>query len=206
LSRFALWACLHGVRLVEEITTMARITDPQELLTLAIAHMVRGTHAPHSYSAHVPGQGYVNRGGPPFDRADYLRQLQHAAESERDNLGFAPGYAGYSAENQPARGVLFADWNTFPSSVGDALERLGFECEWSDEWTICDDCQQAVRTSPDSYDYQPMYAYVNDEWNGTLDTTDGCTCLCVDCLQEWAEGKRAEELEALEESEESDAL
>src|SRR5262249_8844341 len=31
--------------------------------------------------------------------------------------------------------------------------------EWSDEWTTCSNCNKALRTSPDSYDWQPAYTH-----------------------------------------------
>lgn len=87
-----------------------------------------------------------------------------------ENLDYAPSYAepGYT---QPERGVLFANWNYFPSSIDDTLERAGFSIEWEDEWTTCEDCGRAVRTSPDCYGWQPSYALIDD-----------CQIVCADCL------------------------
>lgn len=50
-----------------------------------------------------------------------------------------------------------------------ALERIGVECEWLDEWNECNDCWRLIRTSADSYAF-------------TLDailTMDGY--ICSDC-------------------------
>jgi len=99
---------------------------------------------------------------------DYI----HRAQSEIENMGYAPGYAepGYS---DPKRGILFANWNYFPRDIGNLLEKAGFEIEWSDEWTTCEDCGKALRTSPNSYDWQPSY----------LHAKDSCEFLCLDCAE-----------------------
>lgn len=59
------------------------------------------------------------------------------------------------------------------SRVLAALDRLGFEFEWEDEWITCDDCGGLVRCSPNSYGWQ-QYFY-RDEENGTL--------ICGDCVK-----------------------
>jgi hypothetical protein len=94
---------------------------------------------------------------------------QHA-QSEIDNMNYAEGYAepGYT---DPNKCVLFANWNYFPRGIDSILENYGYAIEWSDEWSTCDGCNKAVRTSPDSYGWQPSYAIVND-----------CEILCADCL------------------------
>lgn len=95
----------------------------------------------------------------------------------------ADGYAetGY---DDPACGVIaVGNWNTIthhtdvrngltndvvvvtdddsPERLGCILEGLGIPLEWEDEWTTCEDCGRLVRTSPDSYAWQP--SYVMDE-------------------------------------------
>lgn len=129
------------------------------------------------YSAWVQGEGYVNKGDGTVARhslEDYMRQWHHDANNEIDNMLFAEGYAGYLPENQPKRCVLFANWNLFPDKVIDLLERQGYAIEWSDEWSICDSCNMAVRTEPDSFCYRAEYQFVE---------SDGAM-LCLDCLQE----------------------
>jgi hypothetical protein len=144
----------------------------ERILQAAKNSMINGRHSPHCYSAHVPGQGYINRGERIDQRPDYLRQLSKDVQSEIDNMGFAPSYAepGY---DQPKRGVLFANWNRFPRGFDSVLERAGYAIEWSDEWTTCDDCGKALRTQPDSYGWTP--AYVEDE-SGNI--------MCRDCAPE----------------------
>lgn len=141
------------------------------ILKAAIQSMVTGHHEPHCFSAHVPGHGYISQGlGPVENRADYLRQLEQRAKSELDNLQWSQAYAepGYT---DPDKCILFADWNCFPRGLDSILEKAGYAIEWSDEWSNCGDCGKAVRTSPDSYSYQPHYVILNE-----------CELVCLDCV------------------------
>lgn len=145
-------------------------TRLDRILSAAKNSMLYGNKSPHCFSAHVPGQGYVNDGSAAFDRAEYRKQLDRAVQGEIENMGFAPGYAepGYS---DPEKGILFADWNKFPKNFDRILERAGYEAEWSDEWCTCGDCGKAVRTSPDSYGWTSSYRIMNE-----------CEVICLNCL------------------------
>jgi len=96
------------------------------------------------------------------------------------------GEPGYSSET----GVIATgNWNevdeydpqlqmrvpisNLPKRIGEIFERMGIECEWSDEWSSCEDCGALVRTSGDSYCWQPSYAII-----------DECTFLCHKCILE----------------------
>lgn len=85
--------------------------------------------------------------------------------------------------------VVFGDWNnkrtlingewittsktdTLPSRLCDALENIGADIEWCDEWSTCQDCYKALRTSADSYGWTMYGAF----WN--------CGYVCADCLKE----------------------
>lgn len=57
-----------------------------------------------------------------------------------------------------------------PSRLFDALERIGVQGEWLDEWTQCSDCYRAVRTQGDSYGWRPFYTV----WESEI--------TCGDCL------------------------
>lgn len=131
------------------------------ILRAAVRSMISGHHTPHCFSAHVPGRGYVNNGSLEHDRADYLRQLERAAQLEVENMGYAVAYAE-SGYDSPKRGILFANWNRFPSRLDSILEHAGYAVEWADEWTTCEDCGRAYRTSPDSYDWTPAGGYRED--------------------------------------------
>lgn len=76
-----------------------------------------------------------------------------------------PGYT------DPEYGILLANWNDVKH--GDLLESLGYSCEWSDEWEICDDCQRAIRKSPDCYDWT-YYGHTDDHGHTS----------CGDCIEE----------------------
>lgn len=56
-----------------------------------------------------------------------------------------------------------------PTRVENLLVKLGFECEWSDEWAACEECSRIFRTQPDCYDWKPSYKESESE------------CLCLDC-------------------------
>jgi hypothetical protein len=96
--------------------------------------------------AHCLGEYEMKHGG-----------QERFAMSEIENLGFAPHYSepGY---DQPSKGILFANWNYFFSRIDSLLEAYGYTVEWSDEWTTCDECNGAIRTSPDSFWYEPSFA------------------------------------------------
>ena len=143
----------------------------EKLLRAVVNSLASGKRSPHCYSAHVQGKGYVDEGNDPATRAEYLRQLTRDVQSEVDNMGYAPAYAepGYS---DPARGILFADWNKFPRGFDQILEYAGYAVEWADEWGTCESCNKAIRTSPDSYDWSQAYADVGDD----------CAILCGDCI------------------------
>ncbi len=96
---------------------------------------------------------------------------RHFAESEIENLGYAPEYATGQGYDQPAKGILFTNWNYFPQAVTSILERYGYQCEWSDEWMTCDGCQKALRTSPNSYGWLPAYYMFEDG-----------TAHCLECI------------------------
>ena len=70
------------------------------------------------------------------------------------------GEPGYT---DPDKGIVFANWNKVPKLIGTWLEHHGYECEWSDEWTIDYDGRcYAYRTSPDSYSWKRSYVYTDD--------------------------------------------
>jgi hypothetical protein len=49
-----------------------------------------------------------------------------------------------------------------PERLLRVLESMGLECEWSDEWTMCDDCCRMFRSSPDCYDWR-MWGEIDSE-------------------------------------------
>lgn len=93
-----------------------------------------------------------------------------------DSIQWAHAYAerGY---DDPKAGILFGNWNHVSQRVQDILERMGYSLEWEDEWTTCGECGKAVRTSADSYGWQPSYVYYPSD----------CDITCIECLNGDAE-------------------
>lgn len=104
------------------------------------------------------------------------------------------GERGYA---DPKAGILFADWNYTAPDLGDYLEKLGFECEWCDEWEVVND--KAYRTSPDSYGWVCQIHLTED---GEYLTPDDDVQTWVDemkdnprkALPEWITKEQLEEL------------
>ena len=109
------------------------------------------------------------------------------AESAIEEIRLYDGYSepGYSSESGI---VATGNWNSvsnyghktntvqhitdLPGRISKLFEKMGIECEWSDEWTECSDCNKLVRTQGDCYGWTRSYA----------ESDDG-EALCVDCLQ-----------------------
>lgn len=108
-------------------------------------------------------------------------------------------YEGYSEPGYrtPESGIIATgNWNDvtkyvngnritisdYPSRIASLFEKLGVEIEWSDEWTTCGSCSKLVRTSADSYGWQPSYVM----YDGELE--------CAECIAEHPE----DHLESLE--------
>ena len=112
-----------------------------------------------------------------------------------EDVSFYPGFAepGYT---QPKRGVAMGNWNTGTkynqetrefdvlddtvNVLGFLLENMGCDCVFDDEYTACSNCYKLIRTSPDSYGWEPSFLQVNDD------------IVCHDCLtpsdmEEWLE-------------------
>jgi hypothetical protein len=97
--------------------------------------------------------------------------------SEIEYIQWSPGYAepGYQTPANGA-GVYRANWNGLSEwdgrerkSIDDTmprlsaiLEHIGAGIEWGDEWSDCYQCGKLVRTSPDSYGWQPSYIRTED--------------------------------------------
>ena len=91
-----------------------------------------------------------------------------------DKYGNEPmAYSGYANSNYndiEVKGILLANWNVYSDEDKAALEEQGYALEWEDEWASCDTCGLLVRTSPDSYSYQPEYVVMD------------CELYCNECL------------------------
>ena len=94
-----------------------------------------------------------------------VRKLLQAPVMEDANICNGCCEPGY--DDKP---VILANWNDIPGKIFDILEDNNYACEWSDEWIVCDECNKAFRTSPDSYG-----------WSMFGDIFDGYA-LCGDCI------------------------
>jgi hypothetical protein len=104
---------------------------------------------------------------------DRITSERQRVESELEYITESHDYApnqGYDLGSK--QGILFGDWNPF-DEIRDVLDEIEkeWELEWSDEWTTCSNCNKAIRTSPDSYDWLMM------AW----DNEDGL--YCMDCFE-----------------------
>lgn len=88
---------------------------------------------------------------------------------------------GYAEPGYPTDAIVVTgNWNpkrypregdaplTLTENLGprlyDALTRLGAECEWLDEWSQCQECYKAVRTTENSYHWKPSYVWLEDSF------------------------------------------
>ena len=114
-----------------------------------------------------------------------LHRLMDYANENNLYIDWYPGCAepGYDDVQ-----MLAADWNperfkfqdkgfkhSKTSKIAQWIETYfngDLALEWSDEWASCGDCYKAVRTSPDSYGWEPYYIMFHAE------------LVCGDCMQE----------------------
>ncbi len=90
-----------------------------------------------------------------------LTALTTRLETELDGTyDTYPNYSepGYSLEGK--QHIIAADWNNH-DELYDLLEPH-FALEWSDEWALCQECGNAVRTIQSFYGWTPYYHIFND--------------------------------------------
>src|SRR5579864_2403777 len=139
-----------------------------------------------------------------------------------DAIQWAPEWA--DNRDQPKNGIAYADWNdiggyrdenkfskrarTLLKRVGDLLERIGVELDWSDQVSTCDGCGKLIQTEPDSYSWQPEYVVgdgditcakcLEDDSESYLEGLEGDehkSCICTVDPADYGYVKIAEELE-----------
>lgn len=160
--------------------------DAETLLRAAIESMITGRHRPHCWHR------------PSTSADDFRRQLRRVAELELENMGYARAYAE-PGMTQPKHGILSANWNVFPSGIDTTLEKAGYAVEWSDCIDVCEDCGGVVSTNPSSMCWTPFYQFVEGGRDYNDPYQSDSVMLCLNCLQEWAQGCRASELEIIAE-------
>lgn len=139
----------------------------------------------------------------PYD--DYRHTL-----SRLEEITFLPFYSEPGYQN-PKTGIVIGNCNlTLPwkreeteadkklrneartrsmlARVFAALERLGYEFEWCDEWRECACCHGAVRCNADSWGWRRYY--YEDEAHGDV--------ICGDCVRDNVEDQRDAYLEWIE--------
>ncbi len=118
---------------------------------------------------------------------DRVTRLLDIAEKQNLDIQIIDGCVEPGYDDKP---VALGNWNdrteynreTRVSKVTDStmprlaklLEKLGYECEWEDEWTQCQGCYKAVRTSPNSYSWK-LYYWIEDVSRELL---------CGDCVKD----------------------
>jgi hypothetical protein len=99
------------------------------------------------------------------------------APYEQQGIEWATAYG--DPGHDEVLGVIMANWNNIPRRIGDILEKAGWGCEWSDEWSVCGQ-GKAWRMSPDSYFWQPNAVVTND---GELITRDDDPSVWIEEMQ-----------------------
>ena len=114
----------------------------------------------------------------------------NSIENQIDEIQWYQGWAD-NEYGSTAVGVVTGNWNNVEgdtasvmSRLFDIFEGLGFDCEWSDEHSSCGDCGKLMRTSPDSYSWNPEFvvgdgeitctACMADEWPAQLEALAHC--------------------------------
>jgi hypothetical protein len=122
-------------------------------------------------------------------RAFIRAVLEDYQDHERFGISnWAPEYAepGYGPVKDGAC-ILFGNWNektewkdgqrtvvsNLPERFSKIAEYAGYEMEWEDEWSTCEDCGKAVRTNADSYGWTRSYVILGE-----------CSLVCRDCVDE----------------------
>lgn len=98
-----------------------------------------------------------------------------------DNCQWHAEYAEPGYSTMPA-GIVTGNYNDCPHFAA-ALEALGVECEWEDEWCSCSDCGGLVRTEPDCMSWEPAYVVGDGE------------LLCTECHGKYEEEEPEDEPE-----------
>ena len=107
------------------------------------------------------------------DKQDVLNDLLTYADNHSLYIDF---YSGCNEPGYDDKQILAANWNPPKMArISDWIEKYfdgDIAVEWSDEWTRCSDCYRAIRTSPDSYDFEPSFLWISD-----------CEIVCRECWE-----------------------
>ena len=81
----------------------------------------------------------------------------HTPEAAKSQIENMMSYSESVNADTGEKGILVADWNYFPRGVDTLLERYGFELDWEDTSTSCDECGKHIHTQPGYYGDTPYY-------------------------------------------------
>lgn len=59
-----------------------------------------------------------------------------------------------------------------PARISNLFEKMGIECEWSDQWSDCSECGKLFRTDPDCHSWLPSFV-----------VTKNCDHVCHECVR-----------------------
>jgi len=112
---------------------------------------------------------------------------------DKYTMGMSCGCVEPDYDDKP---VITANWNNIPQKVFDALEGMGYACEWEDEWITCDECGKSFRLSPNSYGWEMFGAILDGyalcgyctEWDEYLESLENQPRKALTCAL-WDEFK-----------------
>jgi hypothetical protein len=82
-------------------------------------------------------------------------------------------YSGISETGYEDKPLLCSNWNKLSDKFYSFTEKH-INLGWDDEWMHCDCCYKAVRSIPNSYDWEKSYILVND-----------CEIMCKECIVDY---------------------
>ena len=105
--------------------------------------------------------------------------MESSDPGDSDGMHIAANWNNVSDYRKPEGLRILSD---LPSRLCNIFEKMGIAVEWNDEVSSCSDCGKMIRTSPDSYSWQPSFVVGDGE------------ILCHECV----ENEPEEHLESLE--------
>lgn len=107
-----------------------------------------------------------------LDVLESAQRLVKAGTGEPYGDGMTVMNIGKGTEYDNEKVWVTGNWNgELGGRLFKALDRIGVDAEWYDEYDQCFDCLKLLRAKPDSYMWQPQYL-----------RTEECECVCFECL------------------------
>lgn len=90
---------------------------------------------------------------------------------DRHNIYYSY-YSGIAETGYDDKPLLCLNWNEVPINLMEWIEKtFDIECHFDDEWTSCSSCGKAIRTIPNSYDWEPSFISFEYEY------------ICRECIE-----------------------